>query len=235
MVFNGDTNDQDAVSDIDFWCSTNDNTYPLKSKVRNYYFGLAKTSARIMRMDRTWKHVSDNLTTIPIALKDVAIGQDNVSLETKHLKILRVRIIGKDGKLKTLIPADRNSMSNDLLNADAGEPTHYDKLGSSILPVPVSDYATQMEIEYQPGAAVDFPTINSTDWEPGFSSDFHRLPNLYASEDYCAIHARDRLKAIREQILILETLMDDYFEDRDIDHEPSFDVARTSKGASLLG
>jgi len=29
--------------------------------------------------------------------------------------------------------------------------------------------------------------------------------------------------------------MDDYFTDRDIDDEPSFDVERTSRGPSLLG
>lgn len=233
MVFNGDANKQDAVSDIDFWCSTNRNTYPLSALVRNYSFGLARTSSRIMRCDRRWKHVSANLTTIPIATQSFDASQDNIPLETKHLKILRFRMTDRNGVLQTIKPVDRNSVPNDELNG-TGDVLGYDKIGYSIMPLPVPDYGGTCEIEYQPGAAVDLPTVASTDWEPGFNSDFHRLPNLYTSEDYCAIHARDRLPAIREKILELETLMDEYFENRDIDDEPYFEVERTSRGPSLL-
>lgn len=234
MVFNGDANDQDLVSDIDFWCSTNNNTYPIATKVRNFAFGLAKTSARIMRCDSRWKHVSSNVTSIPIATQTFTAGQDNIPLETKHLKILRVRMTDRNGILRTIEAGDRNKISNDQLNG-SGDPEIYDKVGYSIMPYPVPDYGGTIEIEYQPGAAVDLPTVDSTDWEVGFNQDFERLPGLYASKVYCALHARDRLPAINDEIQELETMMDDYFTDRDIDDEPAFDVERTSRGPSLLG
>ena len=234
MIFNGDGNNQDLVSDIDFCCSTNNNTYPLASKVRNFVFGLAKTSSLIMKSDRRWKHVSSNVTaTLPIAVQDFTAGQDNIPLETKHLKILRVRMTDRNGVLQTITPGDRNSITNDQLNG-SGNVEVYDKIGFSIMPYPVPNYGGSIEIEYQPGAAVDLPTVASTDWEVGFNQDFERLPGLYASRVYCALHARDRLPAINDEILTLETNISDFYESRDIDDEPSFDIERTSSGPSLL-
>jgi len=235
MVFNGDANEIDAVHDIDFWCSTNDTTYPIADKVRNYIFGLARASTRIMKADRTWKHVSNNATTIPIAVKDVVAGQDNYTLASKHVKILRVRIKDKNGVMKTLTGIDRMRLSDDQLNA-SGEPEFNDKIGASLILVPTPDYGAVggLEIEYQPASAEDVPTVDSTDWEPGFNSDFHRLPNLYASQDYCALFNRERLPMINEKIAELEADIEDYFESRDIQDEPNIDVERTSSGPSLL-
>lgn len=232
MQFKSDANDQDLVSDIDFWCSTNNVTYPIADKVRNFVFGLGKVSARIMRSDRRWKHVSSNLTTIPIATQAFTAGQDNITLDTKHLKILRVRMTDRNGILRTVNPIDRNSASNDDLN-ESGDVKGYDKIGFSIMPYPVPDYGGTIEIEYQPGSAVDIPTVTSTDWEVGFNQDFERLPGLYASETYCAIHNRERLPAIREQIAVLEQAIDDFYENRDIDDEPSFEVQKNSSGPGL--
>ncbi len=233
MVFNGDANDQDLVSDIDFWCSTNNNTYSIEAKVRNFAFGLAKTSSLIMKSDRRWKHVSSNATSIPIATQVFTAGQDNMTLDTKHLKILRVRMTDRNGILRTITPLDRNSVSNDVLN-EAGDVIGYDKIGFSLMPLPVPDYGGTIEIEYQPGAAVDLPTISSTDWEVGFNQDFERLPGLYASRVYCSLHARERLPAINDEILTLENSIVDFYENRDIDDEPSLDIQRTSSGPSLL-
>ncbi|UOF78918.1 hypothetical protein [Caudoviricetes sp.] len=234
MVFNGDTNKQDAVSDINFWCSTNDVTYPIEDKVRNYIFGLARASAKIMQMDRTWKHVSSNSTSIPIAVKNLVAGQDNYTLATKHVKILRVRIVGKDGKKKTLVGKDRISQSDDILNA-TGEPEFNDKIGYSVILTPTPDYSVTegLEIEYQPSADQDVPTVLSTDWQPGFNSDFHRLPNLYASKDYCALFNRDRLPIVMDAIKELEADMEAYFESREIDNQASFEIDKTSRGIGL--
>lgn len=236
MIFNGDINNQDAVSDIDFWCSTNNVTYPIADKVRNYIFGLARASAKIMKMDRTWKHVSSNLnTTVPIAVKNLVAGQDTYTLATKHVKILRVRIVDKHGNKKTLKGVDRIRQSDDTLNA-TGEPEFNDKIGYSLILTPTPDYSVTegIEIEYQPSADQDVPTVDSTDWQPGFNSDFHRLPNLYAAKDYCSLFNRERLPIVMDAIKELEDDMEAYFESREIDNEASFEIQKTSKGVSLL-
>ena len=135
MIFNGDTNDQDLVSDIDYWCSTDSVTYPIADKVRNYAFGLAKTSSLIMKSDRRWKHVSSNVTSIPIATYTFTAGQDNLPLETKHLKILRFRMTDRDGVLRTIEATDRSVEDNDILN-ESGNVEKYDKVGPTIIPLP---------------------------------------------------------------------------------------------------
>lgn len=235
MIFNGDSDNQDLVSDIDYWCSTDSVTYPIADKVRNYAFGLAKTSSLIMRSDRRWKHVSSNLTSIPIAEYAFTAGQDNIPLETKHLKILRFRMSDRNGVMRTIEATDRSVEGNDILN-ESGDVESYDKIGPTIIPLPTPDYGGTAEIEYQPGAAVDLPTVNSTDWEVGFNQDFERLPGLYTSEDYCAIHNQERLPIIRAKIAEMEGALIDFYSNRDVDDEPAFKVKKIgSKGVSLLG
>lgn len=233
MQFNSETNNQDICSDIDFWASTDSVTYPIEDKTRNSNFALSRVTAKIMQFDRTWKHVSSNLTTIPLAVTDLVSGEDNISLETKHLKILSLRILNKSGVMKTLIAKDRRKMTDDELNA-TGEPTTYDKIGYSIMPLPVPDYGAVggVEIEYQPGA--DFFLVTDTTKTPGFNPDFHRLVPLYAARDYCALHARDRLLVIDTEIQRLEQDMKLFFESRDIDDEPKFEVKINKRAIGLL-
>ena len=234
LVFNSDTDEQSLVSDIDFWASTDDTTYPIAEKTRNSNFALSRITAKIMRFDRTWKHVSSNLTTIPIATTDILAGIDNYSFASTHLKISRVRMEGSDGVMRTLKAVDRRKVSDDILNSTSGEPEFYDKLGNSILPMPVPSYGAVagLEVEYQPGA--DYFIVTDTSKEPGFNPDFHRLVSLYAARDYCALHARDRLNVIDLEIQRIEDDMKAYFESRDIDYEPGFAVKKSSRGISLL-
>jgi hypothetical protein len=236
MIYNGDANSQDLISDINFWCSTNNTTYPIEDKTRNFIFGLARASAKIMKADTSWKHVSSNAETIPIAVKDLVAGQDNYTLASKHVKILRVRVKGPDGVFRTLVGKDRKALTDDELNEE-GTPEFNDKLGYSLILKPTPNYSSTggLEIEYQPNSAEDVPTIDSTDWEVGFNSDFERLPGLYASEDYCTLFNPDRLPVIRAKIADLEADIEAYFASRDIDAEPEFGLKKTSRGVSLLG
>lgn len=235
MQFNGHIDDFDICSDIDYWASTDDVTYPLVDKARNSNLALSRISSKIMKFDRTWKHVSSNSTTIPIAVTNLEAGIDNYTFATTHLKILSTRIIGKDGKKKTLIAKDRRKMTDDELNA-TGEPIHYDKIGSSLMPFPVPDYSAVggIEIEYQPGASIDFFSPSDTTQEPGFNPDFHRLVSLYAARDYCAIHNRERLTIIDAEIKTMEADLEQFFESRDVDDEPKFVVKKSNRGVATL-
>ena len=229
MQYNGNADGQDLVSDIDFWASSNATTYPIADKTRNANFALSRISAKIMQFDRTWKHVSSNIITIPVASTDLVAGLDNYSFATTHLKILRVRVVGRDGKKRTLIARDRRLMSDDLLNA-TGDPTHYDKIGASLMPLPVPNYSATagLEIEYQPGA--DYFEVTDTEKEPGFNADYHRLVSLYAARDYAALFAKDRLLVIDTEIQRMEADLKQYMEQRDMDDEPRFTVKKSRRG-----
>lgn len=235
MQFNSNVNNFDICSDINFWASTDDVSYPLEDKARNANFALSRVSSKIMKFDRTWKHVSSNATTIPIAVTDLESGIDNYSFATSHLKILRVRITDRNGVKKTLKAKDRRTMTDDELNA-TGEPESYDKIGFSLMPTPVPDYgATEgLEIEYQPGAEQDFFSPTDTTKEPGFNPDFHRLISLYAARDYCAIFNRERLNIIDAEIKTMETDLEQFFESRDVDDEPKFKAKKSNRAIGLL-
>ena len=234
MQFKDHADGQDIVSDIDFWASTDATTYPIEDKTRNANFALSRITSKIMQFDRTWKHVSSNLTTIPLAVTNLEAGVDNYTFASAHLKILSTRIIGRDGRKKTLIAKDRRKMTDDELNA-TGEPITYDKIGQSLMPFPVPDYSVTdgIEIEYQPGA--DYFEVDDTTKEPGFNPDFHRLVSLYAARDYCSLHNPARLAIIDTEIQRMEADLKQFFESRDVDDEPSFQVKKSGRGvASLL-
>lgn len=233
MQFNNHAQNQDICSDIDFWASTDSVTYPIEDKTRNANYGLSRVTSKIMQFDRTWKHVSSNSTTIPLATTDLVAGLDNYSFASTHLKILRVRIMGPDGKMKTIIATDRKKVSDDILNA-TGTPEIYDKIGYSLMPLPVPNYSAAggVEIEYQPGA--DYFETTDTTKEPGFNPDFHRLVSLYAARDYCALHNASRLAIIDTEIQRMEADLKQFFESRDIDDEPAFQVKRSGRGVATL-
>lgn len=233
MQFNNHPQKQDICSDIDFWASTDATTYPIEDKTRNANFGLSRVTSKIMQFDRTWKHVSSNATTIPLATTDLVAGLDNYSFASTHLKILRVRIKGPDGKFFTLKAIDRRKVSDDLLNA-TGTPENYDKIGYSLMPLPIPNYsaAAGIEIEYQPGA--DYFDVTDEEKEPGFNPDFHRLVSLYAARDYCSLHNPSRLAIIDTEIQRMEADLKQFFESRDIDDEPAFQAKKSSRAIGLL-
>lgn len=225
---------QDIFSDADFWASTDDVTYPIEDKLRNANFAVSRISSKIQQADSTWKHVSSNSTTIPIDTTDLVAGQDNYSFKTSHLKILRVRVKGSDGIFKTLKAIDRRKVSDDILNA-SGEPEFYDKVGFSLMIMPVPNYGAVdgLEIEHQPGA--DLFVLEDEEKEPGFNPDFHRLVSLYMAKDYCALHNPERVRmVIMPELMAMEKDLLLFISARDIDDEPSFTVKKSNNSIGLL-
>lgn len=234
MIFNGDPNKQDIVSDADFWAGTDEYTFPLVDKVRSANFALDRVTAQIMRFDRRWKWDDSNRADLPVAVRSIVAGQDNYTLEIDHLKILRVRIKNKNGEWRTLQPKDRRTVSDELLS-ESGQPFAYDKLGRSIFPLPVPDYSAEdgLEIEFQRGA--DYFVLEDGDREPGFASQFHRLVSLYMAEDFLLMgDMAQRLTRVQQKIQIMEAELQQFYEQRDIDDEPRFNVKKSKTAIGLL-
>jgi hypothetical protein len=236
MQFNGETNNLDLVSDIDYWAGTDINSYPIKDKTRNANFGLDRATAQIMKADRKWKWDDTNNSGLPIATTALVAGQQDYSLSVNHLKIVKIRIKDPNGNLISLLPVDSTELSDSQLNAPNGTPTMYSKNGNSVFfyPTPNYSYALGLEIQFQRPAS--YFAITDTTKTPGFAIQFHRLVSLYAARDYCAINSVfNRMKVIDLEIQRYEADIIDFYSVRNDDQKQSFRVGRDDYGQIALG
>jgi hypothetical protein len=203
---------------------------------------LDKVSALIMRFDNTWEYDDSNNTDLPIATTDLVAGQDQYSIATSHLKILRVRVTNRNGDYVTLSPKNRGELNDRTLDVD-GTPLYYDKLGGNIFILPKPDYSGTIELQTQRGAN-HFATSDTVK-EPGFNSLFHELVALYPSLDYTEIAGMDKqANKIRARIGqepvggqegtgLLGQLATAMMQ-RDADRPQSLGISKSNRGIGLL-
>lgn len=235
MVYNGDVDKQDCVSEINFWCSTDDQVFTIQDKTRLFNLAIAKTTRKILQADSGWKYVSDNSSTIPFIRTDLLAGQDNYTLQSSHIKLIRIRIKDKQGNYFTVKSRDRKDIPDDALDG-SGQPRYVDKVGSSLIFYPAPDYSAQagIEVECQPSSTEDAFTVADTTKEPGFNPDFHRLPCLYVAGDYCALNNKDRLPLIETRIKEMEEDLRQYYNARDITQPVEFVLPVNNRAVGML-
>ncbi len=158
MYFNDITNGNGIVQEMDDICSTDNNSFPIKSKTRrvnqaqNAYFSLA------MQTDGKWEEDDRNFNDYPIATTDLEIGKKDYTFPNGLLEIIRVEVKNSDGKWVAISPIDQSNLAaSDLIGTPSGyiggsenqslsdfmningEPVYYDKQYSSIWLYPASN------------------------------------------------------------------------------------------------
>jgi len=239
MVFNGDLNSLDLVSDIKYWCgidSSDTTSYPLKDMARNANFALDRVTALIMRSDATWKWDDTNNSDTPIATANLTADTEAYSLAVTYLKIIQVRIKDQQGNWVTLQPKQRRELTDDELTAAAGDPVQYFKIGNKLYLNPKPSYSSSNGLEYQVERGASYFAYNDTTKTPGFATQFHRLISLYASLDYCEANGLDsRANIIRSKITPMEQELMEYYSSRANDETPAITLKKTDYGEISLG
>lgn len=223
MRWDGETNGLDLSTDIDFWCDTNDTSFPQAKKILNANFALDDVVAQIMRADGRWKWDDTNNSDLPVGTTSLVASQQDYSIATTHLKILKVRAKDGAGNWYTLDPVDRANLTDaDLDTTVTGVPVKYTKQGNSFYLYPIPNYSSSggLSVEFQRGAS--YFAVGDTTKEPGFASMFHRLISLKVSEKYCMKNNLARLPAIQNEILKLEALLGDFYARRNDDEPKRF-------------
>ena len=163
----------------------------------NVFTGLANDAldsivSDILDTDTRWQWDDSNRTDFPIGMLDLVDGQRDYTLETDHLKILRVEVKDVSGNYYPLYPIDiedlrvRGITPTEFLETD-GMPQYYDKIANSLMlyPQPATAQVTisnGLKVGFQRGAEY-FETTDTTK-EAGFVSLYHKLIPLMASYDY---------------------------------------------------
>lgn len=209
------------------------NTNRLQAFTNLLNSSLDKVTNLILQCDGRWQYDGSNYTDLPIGRTDLVNGQQDYSLSTTHLKIVRLEVLDADGKWVKLEPIDINEIEDsgmvDYLDTPA-TPKYYDIQGESVFlyPKPQTGYVTLaggLKLYFQRGSSY-FATTDTTK-EPGFASTFHRLVERWACYDYALNRQLPIAKALRDEISILEQELQDHYNARQPDDPIQIRIKRT--------
>lgn len=188
---------------------TNTNSTSLSSAnalllVNNAYERVASV---IMKSDGRWQWDDNNNTSdFPIATTNIISGQADYTLTVDHLEMLRVELASSGGTFTLLKPFDQADKETSLtqLGNETGTPTHYDKLGASIIlyPKPNYNYTAGLKIYFQRGPSLfTSAEVTTGTKKPGFSSLYHDLIPLWASYDYAVAKGMPNQNQLMAEIM----------------------------------
>lgn len=236
MYFNDPTNGNGIVQEMDDICSTNNNSYPLKSKARRVNQALNAFFRLAMQTDGKWEADDRNYSDYPIASTDLVTGKKDYTFPNGLLEIIRVEVKNSEGKWHAISPIDQSDLNaegiigthsgfingaenqalSDFMNVD-GDPVYYDKQYSSLWLYPASnvDVENGLKIYYNRTLKHILPT--DTLVELGVPSVFNQYIARKASLPFLVEKGKVNKNDIAQLIQQDEEDIKDYFSRRSRD------------------
>ena len=140
MVYNGDANKQDIVSEVLALCgnATTDD-YSLNEITRRFNFALDRYFFLAFESDGKWNFDDINEASPPIDTQDLISGTNRYKMSAfteKVLSLIKLELLDEDDNgisLKPILFQDLEGSFEDLyINAESGTPTSYIKYGDFI-------------------------------------------------------------------------------------------------------
>lgn len=237
MQFNSEINNDDIVSDITFWTDADlSSGYILADRTRSCNRALDVITAAILKADGLWQSDDTNNSGELFDISTTLVsGTSKYSIPITWLKISRIRVKGPDGVYITLTPKDRRKMEDFQINADAGSPKTYDRLGNYLYIYPKPNYGATAGIEVQFQRGPSYFIATDTTKAPGFAAHFHRLVPLMASLDYTEVNdLNSRSEKIRARINAMMADLQIHYADRNTDEQAHMSLSKEDYGASTL-
>lgn len=226
---------QGIVQSIDFNCDTSATLFPLAQKVRLVNKWYNKVVAIILDCDGRWQFDDTNATDLPIATTTLVASQQDYTIDTTFLRILRVEVLNYAGVWVKLEPLDQVDIYDQGLVEflkTPGMPKYYDVQGSSIFLYPKPDagvsvtLAAGLKAYFQRN--VSYFVAGDTTKVPGFASIFHEFLALGASYDWCVKKQLPQKKDIADQLEMMEADMRTFFAVRNKDDKPRLRAKRAN-------
>lgn len=227
MVFSDSSGLTGLVEDIDFICTTDSTSYPLKDKARNinrhYYVAITD----ILKSNGRFQFDDSNLTSLPVSTTDMVASQQDYTIPTGLLKLLAVEVKDNGGnwvRLKEIDKRDLNSITD--FENTPGMPKYYDVSGNTVMLYPAPSAASTtltagLKMHYQ--REVDHFASTDTTQEPGFAEPFHRILSLGASYDYLVLNSsQDKSDRVLAQYEALRRDLRDFYSTQNLDTRVAF-------------
>lgn len=216
MMFNDPdpTTKKGLVQDAYYEVKANTVSYPIADVVRNANNGLDTVVTLILGADGKWQFDDTNATDLPIGSTDIISGQQDYSFDEEYLVIKSIEISDQYGNWRRLIPLDNDDLLKtqalSALDLQSGNPTHYDKMGESIILYPIPNYNLRLDEEGTAGIRAYFQRkisyfeITDTDKEPGFAKHLHKYISLCIQKGYAKANGLPKLAQIEKEMMVFE-------------------------------
>lgn len=189
---------------------------------------LDQTVTLIMQSDGRWQFDDNNYTDFPIGTTTLVNGQQDYTMSNSHLAVLRVEVLGIDGKYYKVEPFDPNDVQNQAMSEylnTASRPLKYDVQSNSVLlyPKPQTDYVTLaagLKVYFQ--REPSYFVYTDTTKVPGFNSLFHRLVSKFACLDYAQARQMPIKEELEKQCATLVAILQNFYAKRQPDERLAF-------------
>lgn len=195
MVYNDTATKQGIVQDAYWEAGADANSYPIADVTRQANIGLDEAVTIILGADGKWNFDDTNATDLPIGATDLISGQNDYSFDEEFLTIRSIEMLDPQGNWVKLIPLDNQDLPEgqafSQLESESGVPSHYKKMGSSIILLPTPNYNKRLVEEGTAGIRAFFQrnisyfTVSDTTKKPGFAEHLHKFLSLHIAEAYC--------------------------------------------------
>jgi hypothetical protein len=187
---------------------------------------LDKALTLIFQTGGTWQFDDSNQTDYPIITTNIVSGQRDYSFTTDAtgnliLEIYRVLVADVNGTFYDVAPVDVGQGTaprsyTDNLNV-GGLPNTYDKLANAIFLDPIPNYNATAGLKVYINREGSYFNTNDTTKKPGFAGLFHEYLALRPSWQYACVNGLANVNKLEEQVLKMESDMQDYYRGREKD------------------
>jgi len=138
---------KDAIfQEADRICGTDDNNYPILSKIARYNGALDRFCSIALINDGTWTFDDLNKGDLPIGTADIVSGQQDYEFADEILVVEKVLAKNSVGDWIELDPVDMKDKDAEYIwtlpSTNTGSPVRYQKFAHSILLDPIPNYAS---------------------------------------------------------------------------------------------
>ena len=200
----------DIVLETRALCDADSTSYPdsvLLRRINSIYERIIGKLISIGNRDCDFD--DSNYSTFPIGVYTMVEGQEDYSIDTTHLIVLKLEVQGSDGIWHEL---ERRNLDNigmplEEFEKTKGFPNSYLRSGSSYIlkPAPSASYVTLtagLRVYFQRSASV-FADLTTTK-SPGFASPYHMILCYEAAIPYCMSYKKDRVALYEKKSMDLQ-------------------------------
>jgi len=223
--------DKTGIVDL-IYENTKSNTtkYPLKEVTRDVNLALDKAYSIIFQSSGKWQFDDSNHVDYPIITTNLVSGQRDYSFTTDEhsniiLDIYRVLVADENDKFYDLEPV---SQQKDGINSIGfvdgqdleGKPVKYAKTANGIFLDRIPDYNSTGGLKILINREGSYFASTDTTKKPGFAGLFHEYLVLRPSYQYAYRKGMANAPALREEMLLMERKIAEYYGKRSKDEKP---------------
>lgn len=213
---------------------TDTTTFTTAQFVRSANAWCRKAVFWIWQYSSVWEFDDSNHTDLPIATTTLKDDQQDYSMPSGALDVLRVEVLDSSDNYQQIPQIDKSQVNTAMTEhrETAGMPVEYDLIGNSIFLYPKPDTSlvtASAGLKLYLARDIDAFTTADTTQEPGFLRSFHEIVAYGSAYDFAVANGIiDKVNILRPEIERVKRAIEEYYSQRSKDFDRKITPKRTS-------